>query len=145
MTSGLSFDKALYPHEYKKLTHKVQISKQNEQKARNGKIHAVRPAGLETRSSFSYTIITKHPIFNCAVALCTMQNELLVISDLSSQFKENHGLERAVKGLLPRSQVFGWRLLSRDPDIQFTRELFLHVAEVHILLVVHGEILFRLS
>jgi hypothetical protein len=30
-TSELSFDTALYPHEYKKLTQKLQMSKQNEQ------------------------------------------------------------------------------------------------------------------
>jgi hypothetical protein len=34
--------------------HYLQMSKQNEQKERE-KIHTVRPAGLKTRRSFSYT------------------------------------------------------------------------------------------
>jgi hypothetical protein len=33
------------------------------------KMHTVRPAGLKTRRSFSYTIITKIPVFDFAVAL----------------------------------------------------------------------------
>jgi hypothetical protein len=37
-TSGLSFGTALCPHEYKKLTRKFQMSKQNEQTERNKKI-----------------------------------------------------------------------------------------------------------
>jgi hypothetical protein len=47
------------------------------------KIHTVRPAGLKFRRSFSYTIITKIPVFDCAVALGTMQNALFVISNLT--------------------------------------------------------------
>jgi hypothetical protein len=39
------------------------MSKQNEQKERKKYIHAVRPAGLKTRSCFSYTIITKKILF----------------------------------------------------------------------------------
>jgi hypothetical protein len=59
------------------------MSKQNEQKERK-KIHTVRPAGLKTRRSFSYTIITKkNPVFDYGVALCTMKNELLVIRNLT--------------------------------------------------------------
>jgi hypothetical protein len=50
---------------------------------REKKIHTVKPAGLKTRRSFSYTIITENPVFDCAVALCTMQNALLVISNLT--------------------------------------------------------------
>jgi hypothetical protein len=51
------------PHENKNLHEKLQMSKQNEQKDRE-KIHTVRPAGLKTRRSFSYTIITKEiPVF----------------------------------------------------------------------------------
>jgi hypothetical protein len=60
----------------------TQMSKQNEQKERE-RIHTVRPAGLGTWKSLSYTIITKNPVFDCAVALCTMQNLLLVISNLT--------------------------------------------------------------
>jgi hypothetical protein len=59
------------------------MSKQNEQNERR-LIHAVRPAGLKTRRSFSYTIITKKkPVFDCAVAHCRMQNALLMISNLT--------------------------------------------------------------
>jgi hypothetical protein len=35
-----------------------------------------------------------------------------------------------------------WRTLSRVPHIQFTRELLLHVTNVHIYLVVDEENLF---
>jgi hypothetical protein len=62
--------------------HVLQMSKQNEQKMRE-KIHTVRPAGLKPRRSFSYTITTKNSWFDCAVALCTTQNALLVISNLT--------------------------------------------------------------
>jgi hypothetical protein len=63
--------------------HQLQMSKQNEQKEREN-IYTVRPAGLKTRRSLSYTTITKKkPVFDCAVALCTIQNALLVISDLT--------------------------------------------------------------
>jgi hypothetical protein len=40
-------------------------------------IHAVRPAGLKNRRSL------KIPVFDCAVALRTMQDALLVISNLT--------------------------------------------------------------
>jgi hypothetical protein len=52
---------------------------------------------------------------------------------------------KKIQGWLPGSQGFGWRALSRNPHIQFTRELFLHVADVHIWLESCGNILFRLS
>jgi hypothetical protein len=61
---------------FQKLTGTTQMSKKNEQKKRE-KIHTVRPAGLKTRRSFSYTIITKNSCFfwfDCAVALCKIQN-----------------------------------------------------------------------
>jgi hypothetical protein len=73
----------MYPHEFKNLHGKFQRSKQKEQKEKIKLIHTVRPAGLKTRRSFSYTIITKNSWFYCAVALCTMQNTLLVISNLT--------------------------------------------------------------
>jgi hypothetical protein len=60
----------------------LQMSKQNEQNERED-IHTVRPAGFKPRRSFSYTIITKIPVSYCAVALCTMKNELLMISNLT--------------------------------------------------------------
>jgi hypothetical protein len=57
--------------------------KQTKWTERERKIHTFRPASLKTRRSLSYTIITKFPVFDCAVALCTMQNELLVICNLT--------------------------------------------------------------
>jgi hypothetical protein len=39
------------------------MRKQNEQKERKKKVHTVRAAGLKTRRSFSYTIITKNSSF----------------------------------------------------------------------------------
>jgi hypothetical protein len=39
------------------------MSEQNEQKERKQKLHTVRPAGLKTRRSFSYTMITKKILF----------------------------------------------------------------------------------
>jgi hypothetical protein len=57
------------------------MSGQDEQKEREREIHTVRPAGLITRRSFSYIKITKNSVFDCAVALCTMKNALLVISN----------------------------------------------------------------
>jgi hypothetical protein len=61
-TSGLSFDAAIYPQEYKNFHAKLQMSKQNEEKV-GEKIYTVRPAGLKTRRSFSNTIITKNSCF----------------------------------------------------------------------------------
>jgi hypothetical protein len=61
---------------------KLQMGKQNEQNERDN-IHTVRPAGLKTRRNFSFAIITINPVFDCAVALCTMQNALLVISNFT--------------------------------------------------------------
>jgi hypothetical protein len=40
---------------------------------REKKIQTVRPAGLNTRRSFSYTITIKKSCFDCAVTLYTMQ------------------------------------------------------------------------
>jgi hypothetical protein len=63
------------------------MSRKNKQKEiftkREKIIHTVKPAGLKTWRSFSYTIITKNPVFDCAVALCTMQNAFSVISNLT--------------------------------------------------------------
>jgi hypothetical protein len=41
--------------------------------------------------------------------------------------------------------LVGGHYLEIDPHIQFIRELFLHVAEVHILLVLPGNLLFGIS
>jgi hypothetical protein len=58
------------------------MSKQNEQKERE-KIHTVRPAGLKPGGASATPQSRKIPVFDCAVALCTMQNALLVISNLT--------------------------------------------------------------
>jgi hypothetical protein len=42
-------------------------------KKREKNIHTVRPAGLKIRRSFSYTTITKIPVFYCVVAVCAMK------------------------------------------------------------------------
>jgi hypothetical protein len=55
----------------------------NKIKIKKKEIHIVRPAGLKIRRSFSYTIITKNSCFDCAVALSTMKNELMLISNLT--------------------------------------------------------------
>jgi hypothetical protein len=60
-TSGLSFDIALFPHEHK--TYTGVPDEQTKRTKRERKVHTVRPAGLKTRRSFSYTIITKHSCF----------------------------------------------------------------------------------
>jgi hypothetical protein len=62
------------PSLVQKLSRKFQMSKQNKQRRETiKKIHTVRPAGLQTRNSFNSTMITKNPVFDCAVALCTMR------------------------------------------------------------------------
>jgi hypothetical protein len=43
-TSGLSFDTEMYPHEFKNLYPKLQMSKQNEQKERKKYIQSDQPA-----------------------------------------------------------------------------------------------------
>jgi hypothetical protein len=58
------------------------MSKKMNKKREKKKIHTARPAGLKTRRNFSFTITTKVPVFSCADALCTIQNALLVISNL---------------------------------------------------------------
>jgi hypothetical protein len=63
-----------------KLTRKLQMSKQNELKEREYKrIHTVGPAGLKTRRSFSYTIITKNSCF--WLCCCSLHNKKCIISD----------------------------------------------------------------
>jgi hypothetical protein len=62
--------------------HEFQMSKKNEQKEREKCIQSDQPASnpgvaLATPQS------RESPVFDCAVALCTMQNALLVISNLT--------------------------------------------------------------
>jgi hypothetical protein len=59
-------------------TRKTQMSKHNEQKVKK-KIHTVRPAGLKTRRSFSYTIITKKSCF--WLSCCSLHNSKWIIGD----------------------------------------------------------------
>jgi hypothetical protein len=60
----------------------LQLSKQNEQKERE-KMHTVRPAGLKPGGASATPKSRKNPFFDCAVALCTIQNALLVINNLT--------------------------------------------------------------
>jgi hypothetical protein len=53
-------------------TDRVNLISRNVRGLKNKKIekkHTARPAGLKTRRSLSYTIITKSPCFDCAVSL----------------------------------------------------------------------------
>jgi hypothetical protein len=59
--SGLSFDTAMYPHKYKNLHENPRWANKINRKWE--KIHTVRPAGLKTRRSFSYTITTRNSLF----------------------------------------------------------------------------------
>jgi hypothetical protein len=56
------------------------MSKQNEQKEREKNAYS-QTSRLETPEEFQ--LHEKFPVFDCAVALCTMQNALLVISNLT--------------------------------------------------------------
>jgi hypothetical protein len=58
------------------------MSKQNEQKERE-KIHTVGPAGLKNPEELQLHHNNENPVFDCDVALCTMQSALLVISNLT--------------------------------------------------------------
>jgi hypothetical protein len=93
-----------------------------------------------------------HSKWLCSVAISVQVStfvlkgpQLRAMTAPSSRCRRTALSEIDMQGLLPRSQVFGWRTLSRDPDEQFTRELHIHEADVHILLVFHGKPLFRLS
>jgi hypothetical protein len=55
------------------------LDEQTKRTKREKKIRTARQTGLKIRRGLSYTIITKIPVFDCAVALCTIQNALLVI------------------------------------------------------------------
>jgi hypothetical protein len=58
------------------------MSKQNAQKERENTYS--QTSRLETPGGASATPQSrKNPVFDCAVALCTMQNALLVISNLT--------------------------------------------------------------
>jgi hypothetical protein len=50
---------------------------------------------------------------------------------------------KGTTGVIDWVPGFGWRALSRNQDIQFTRKLLLQFVDVHILLAVHGNLLFR--
>jgi hypothetical protein len=58
------------------------MSGQDEQRERE-KMHTVRPAGLKPGGASATPKSRKNAVFDCAVALCTMQNALLVISNLT--------------------------------------------------------------
>jgi hypothetical protein len=83
-TSGHNFETAMYHHEYKNLHGKPRwagkMSRKREKKNTNSQTSRLEN---QTWRSFSYTKITKNSCFDCAVALCTIQNALLVISNLT--------------------------------------------------------------
>jgi hypothetical protein len=63
--------------------HYLQMSKQNEQKEREKNAYS-QTSRLETPEELQlHHNPKKNPVFDCAVALCTMQNALLVISNLT--------------------------------------------------------------
>jgi hypothetical protein len=66
------------PSSEQKLPRKTQISKKNEQNEIE-KIPTVRPAGLKTRRSFSYTIVTKNSCF--LLCCCSLRNAKCIIGD----------------------------------------------------------------
>jgi hypothetical protein len=80
MTSGLRFDTAMYPHEYKNLHGNSRwVNKMNKKRERNTYSQTSRlenPEDLQLRNDHENS-------FNCAVALCTMKNKLLVVSNLT--------------------------------------------------------------
>jgi hypothetical protein len=76
-TSGLSFDTTMYPHEYKNFHGKPRWA--NKMNRKREKIHKVRPAGLKTRRSFSYTITTKISCF--WLCCCSLHNPKWIIGD----------------------------------------------------------------
>jgi hypothetical protein len=63
-------------------TLKTHMSKQNEQKVRKKYMQSDQPA-WNTGGASAKPYSRKIPVFDYAVALCTMQNALLVISDLT--------------------------------------------------------------
>jgi hypothetical protein len=71
-TPGLSFDTAMFPHEYKILHEKSSWANKMNRKREKKYVQLVRPAGLKTRRSFSYTIITKLSCF--WLCCCSVHN-----------------------------------------------------------------------
>jgi hypothetical protein len=58
------------------------MSRNDEQRERK-KIHTVRAASLKPGGASATPKSRKIPVFDCAVALCTRPNALLVISNLT--------------------------------------------------------------
>jgi hypothetical protein len=54
------------------------MSREREKKYIQSDQPALKPGGASAKPK-----LQKIPVFDCAVALCTMQNELLVISNLT--------------------------------------------------------------
>jgi hypothetical protein len=70
------------PSWVQKLKRKLQMSKQNEQKEREKYIQSDQPAWKPGGASATPQS-RNFPVFDCAVALCTMQNALSMISNLT--------------------------------------------------------------
>jgi hypothetical protein len=70
------------PSRVQKLTRKIQMSGQDEQRERKKYLQSDQPARKPGGASATQKS-RKFPVFDCAVALCTKQNELLVISNLT--------------------------------------------------------------
>jgi hypothetical protein len=73
---------ATYPHEYKNLHGKPRWSNKMNRKREKKCIQLDQPAWNPGGASATPQS-RKNPVFDCAVALCTMQNALLVISNLT--------------------------------------------------------------
>jgi hypothetical protein len=81
-TSGHNFDTAMYPHEYKNLQGKPRWAGKMSREREKKYIQSDQPAWKSGGASATPKS-RKNPVFDCAVALCTMQNALLVISNLT--------------------------------------------------------------
>jgi hypothetical protein len=82
MTSGLSLDTVMYPHEYKNLHKNSRWANKMKRKREKNYIQSDQPDWNPGGASAT-PWPRKNPVFDYAAALCTMQNELLVISNLT--------------------------------------------------------------
>jgi hypothetical protein len=102
-TSGLSFDKALFPHEYKNLHGNSRWANKWTSKERKKYIQSDQPAWKPGETSATPKP-RKFPVLDCAVALYTLQNILLVTNNLT-------WLDSAVSELSPDALSRGGRCL----------------------------------
>jgi hypothetical protein len=81
-TFKLPFSTAMYPHEYKKLHGNSRWANKINRKREKKYIQSDQPAWNPGGASATPQS-RKTPVFDCAVALCTMQNTVLVTSNLT--------------------------------------------------------------